>query len=85
MNNFMVSSYNGYRPSQTGCDYFYPQCSIPLSTLQKSLCDELAAIEGKEFTVDRWIRPAEANGSLGGGGITCIVQDGQVFEKAGEY
>ena len=50
---------------------------------QKSLCDELAAVEGKEFAVDRWLRPAEPDGSAGGGGITCILQDGQIFEKAG--
>ncbi|KAF4522739.1 hypothetical protein B566_EDAN009284 [Ephemera danica] len=29
------------------------------------------------FTVDRWQRQE------GGGGITCVIQDGQVFEKAG--
>lgn len=32
---------------------------------------------GKKFIVDRWVRKE------GGGGITCILQDGDVFEKAG--
>lgn len=32
---------------------------------------------GKRFIVDRWQRKE------GGGGITCVLQDGDVFEKAG--
>lgn len=32
---------------------------------------------GKRFLVDRWLRKE------GGGGITCVLQDGDVFEKAG--
>ncbi|NP_001191537.1 coproporphirynogen oxidase [Aplysia californica] len=32
---------------------------------------------GKKFLVDRWLR------EQGGGGITCVLQDGTVFEKAG--
>lgn len=44
--------------------------------------DFVKALEGAEnfgrrFTVDRWQRPE------GGGGITCVLQDGDVFEKAG--
>ena len=48
--------------------------------LQHSFCRELEKFEGqdgKRFKVDRWIRKE------GGGGITCILQDGKVFEKAG--
>jgi len=30
-----------------------------------------------KFQTDRWTREE------GGGGITCIIQDGHVFEKAG--
>lgn len=32
---------------------------------------------GKKFHIDRWLRKE------GGGGITCVLQDGDVFEKAG--
>lgn len=44
--------------------------------------DFVKALEGAEnfgrrFHVDRWERPE------GGGGITCVLQDGDVFEKAG--
>lgn len=31
----------------------------------------------QNFVVDRWTRKE------GGGGITCVLQDGRVFEKAG--
>jgi len=39
----------------------------------------LEAEENSEtrFQVDRWLRKE------GGGGVTCIIQDGEVFEKAG--
>ena len=33
--------------------------------------------QGQKFRVDRWTREE------GGGGVTCIIQDGHVFEKAG--
>lgn len=32
---------------------------------------------GRKFLVDRWTR------TEGGGGITCVLQDGDIFEKAG--
>lgn len=47
--------------------------------LQYDLCKALEAQEegGKKFRVDRWSREE------GGGGVTCIIQDGDTFEKAG--
>lgn len=45
--------------------------------LQAQFCRELERFEGKKFRVDRWQRKA------GGGGITCVLQDGKTFEKAG--
>lgn len=49
--------------------------------LQSEFCKALEAEEenGMKFTVDRWRRhnPSE------GGGITCVIQDGETFEKAG--
>ncbi|KAJ8315339.1 LOW QUALITY PROTEIN: hypothetical protein KUTeg_007489 [Tegillarca granosa] len=47
-------------------------------TIQHEVCRALEAEEGeKKFLVDRWTRKE------GGGGITCVLQDGKVFEKAG--
>ncbi|XP_058821702.1 oxygen-dependent coproporphyrinogen-III oxidase [Topomyia yanbarensis] len=47
--------------------------------IQADFCRALENEEnfGKKFTVDRWERQE------GGGGITCVLQDGDVFEKAG--
>ncbi|GAM40673.1 hypothetical protein TCE0_039r13202 [Talaromyces pinophilus] len=44
---------------------------------QKKITDELSRIDGKAFQADEWTRPN------GGGGISCVLQDGNVFEKAG--
>ena len=46
--------------------------------VQYRLCRELSAFEPeKAFRVDRWERKE------GGGGISCVLQDGKTFEKAG--
>jgi len=46
--------------------------------VQKEFCSELEHEEsGMKFKVDKWVRKE------GGGGITCVMQDGKVFEKAG--
>ncbi|GAB6032516.1 hypothetical protein CHUAL_011412 [Chamberlinius hualienensis] len=47
--------------------------------VQGQVCRALEALEdnGTKFKIDRWQRKE------GGGGVTCIIQDGAVFEKAG--
>ncbi|XP_068175317.1 oxygen-dependent coproporphyrinogen-III oxidase, mitochondrial isoform X2 [Antennarius striatus] len=44
---------------------------------QAEFCRALEEVDGGTFKVDRWQRKE------GGGGITCVMQDGKVFEKAG--
>ena len=44
---------------------------------QQKIVHELSMIDGKEFQADTWTRPN------GGGGVSCVLQDGNVFEKAG--
>ena len=49
-------------------------------TIQRKLCRELERYEeadGKRFVVDKWLR------EKGGGGVSCVLQDGRTFEKAG--
>ncbi len=52
-------------------------------SVQHQLCRELERLEAdkgsppKKFKVDRWTRKE------GGGGISCVLQDGKAFEKAG--
>ncbi len=49
-----------------------------LLQLQNNICDALAKEDGgKTFSVDEWQR------ELGGGGKSCVLADGDVFESAG--
>ena len=47
------------------------------SALQERIVSALEVVDRKGFTRDSWQR------AEGGGGTTCIVEDGQVFERAG--
>ncbi|KAM7220513.1 Coproporphyrinogen III oxidase [Rhypophila decipiens] len=44
---------------------------------QKEIVRALEEVDGSKFRIDEWQRKE------GGGGITCVLQDGNVFEKAG--
>ncbi|KAK3684247.1 Coproporphyrinogen III oxidase [Podospora appendiculata] len=44
---------------------------------QKEIVRALEGVDGTSFRVDEWQRKE------GGGGVTCVLQDGKVFEKAG--
>lgn len=52
---------------------------LMIMKIQADFCHALENEErfGEKFKVDRWLRKE------GGGGITCVIQDGDVFEKAG--
>jgi coproporphyrinogen III oxidase len=45
--------------------------------LQGRIVTRLEAIDGREFVEDRWQRPD------GGGGVSRVLEDGRVFERAG--
>ena len=56
-----------------------PAVQTYLQELQSRICDELSAIDGSAtFDTESWDRPE------GGGGITRVLSEGAVFEKAGE-
>jgi coproporphyrinogen III oxidase len=48
-----------------------------IKTNQQEIVRALEKLDGSKFAIDSWERPN------GGGGITCVLQDGKVFEKAG--
>lgn len=52
---------------------------LMIMRVQAELCKALEEEESPnhKFTVDRWQR------TEGGGGVTCVIQGGQIFEKAG--
>ncbi|MFN7835157.1 MAG: oxygen-dependent coproporphyrinogen oxidase [Burkholderiaceae bacterium] len=45
--------------------------------LQETIVVALETLDGKAFFRDTWQRPA------GGGGLTCVLENGHVFERAG--
>lgn len=49
-----------------------------ISRVQQEICKGIEEIDGDVFRMDEWAREGH-----GGGGKTCILQDGNVFEKAG--
>ncbi len=51
--------------------------------LQHRICAELELTDGQaKFIADEWERP-DLNGTYGGGGLSCVMTNGGVFEKAG--
>jgi len=52
-----------------------------LASLQASIVAAIEAVDGQRFRKDAWTKPdGEA---LAGHGLTCILEDGAVFERAG--
>ncbi|MBI3044180.1 MAG: oxygen-dependent coproporphyrinogen oxidase [Betaproteobacteria bacterium] len=48
-----------------------------LLELQQTIVARLAAVDGRGFRQDEWTRPE------GGGGITQLIEEGDIFERAG--
>ena len=56
----------------------YERAASRWSELQSAICAALEAVDGSaRFSTDRWERPG------GGGGVSRVLEDGAVFEKAG--
>ncbi|XP_051870960.1 oxygen-dependent coproporphyrinogen-III oxidase, mitochondrial [Pristis pectinata] len=59
-------------------DEIRTKMELLIMEVQADVCKALAEVDGGQaFKVDRWHREE------GGGGISCVLQDGKVFEKAG--
>lgn len=57
---------------------FAKDLAAALRGMQDSICDALTAIDGKKkFSTDEWQREE------GGGGVSRVLEDGRVLEKAG--
>jgi len=48
-----------------------------LTGLQNRIVGRLETLDGNEFRRDAWIRPE------GGGGVSCLIEDGKLFERGG--
>ncbi len=48
-----------------------------LTELQELIVERLEQLDGRSFRRDAWQRPE------GGGGLTCLIEDGNIFERGG--
>ena len=46
--------------------------------IQAEVCKKISAIDGQKFRIDRWERK-------GGGGILCVIQDGELLASCYYY
>jgi len=61
----------------------HERASALFKEIQSHICSALETVDGSAlFLSDEWSR-TDANGGHGGGGLTRILADGAVFEKAG--
>lgn len=62
---------------QTSTTYSSERVKVMLQTLQANIVKALETLDGKDFHTDTWER------EQGGGGITRVIEDGNVFERGG--
>lgn len=76
---FMAEPITAVEKLQNSRNKMRTKMELLVMKTQGDFCKALELLEnnGSSFKVDRWFRKE------GGGGITCVLQDGQVFEKAG--
>ncbi|CAM5080214.1 unnamed protein product [Eretmochelys imbricata] len=76
--DFMAPPVSGLRELRSRRQDVRSRMEMLIMETQSQVCRALAQVDrGAAFTVDRWERKE------GGGGISCVLQDGNVFEKAG--
>lgn len=75
---FMSTTITDIEQLQKSQDNMRTKMELLVMKTQADFCRALESLEyDGTFKVDRWTRKE------GGGGVTCVLQDGQVFEKAG--
>ncbi|XP_004465990.1 oxygen-dependent coproporphyrinogen-III oxidase, mitochondrial [Dasypus novemcinctus] len=75
---FMASPVTDLRELRRRPDDMKTKMELLIMETQAQVCQALAQVDGgASFSVDRWERKE------GGGGISCVLQDGHIFEKAG--
>ncbi|CAG9562291.1 unnamed protein product [Danaus chrysippus] len=79
LKNYMAEPITPISELEKNQDDMKTQMELLIMRIQAEFCRALEKEEDEEskFKVDRWKRKE------GGGGITCVLQDGRVFEKAG--
>ena len=68
---FMAESLTDANSLENSMDDMKSRMEVMILGVQADICRRLAAIDGQEFRVDRWLREE------GGGGVSCVLQDGK--------
>lgn len=75
---FMAEPVTGVETLEKTQNDIKTKMELLILRIQADICKALEEVDGEEkFTVERWQR------AEGGGGITCVMQDSNVWEKAG--
>ncbi|KAL2090055.1 hypothetical protein ACEWY4_014743 [Coilia grayii] len=75
--SFMCTPVTDVEVLQQRKDQMCTRMEMLIMETQAAFCKALQQVDGGTFRVDRWQRKE------GGGGISCVLQDSKVFEKAG--
>lgn len=68
---FMAEPLTDVQRLENSMDDMKSRMEVMILGVQADICRRLAAIDGNEFRVDRWVR------EQGGGGVSCVLQDGK--------
>ncbi len=80
-NNFLEKMNTSNKIYKTETKEFRGKWIDYIYQLQDNICNALTGEDGKSnFKTDKWVRGKKGKG---GGGITRVIEDGNVFEKGG--
>ncbi|KAF7268845.1 hypothetical protein GWI33_018189 [Rhynchophorus ferrugineus] len=75
--NFMAPPITPVEKLEKNSDDMKTKMELMIMKVQHEVCRALENEDTTKFKIDRWERKE------GGGGISCVLQNGKVFEKAG--
>jgi len=76
---FMATPVTSLKTLSSNKEDIKSRMELLIMEIQAEVCKALVEVDGQsQFIVEKWSRTKD-----GGGGITCVMQDSQVFEKAG--
>ncbi|XP_076258847.1 oxygen-dependent coproporphyrinogen-III oxidase [Rhynchophorus ferrugineus] len=75
--NFMAPPITPVEKLEKNADDMKTKMELMIMKVQHEVCRALENEDTTKFKIDRWERKE------GGGGISCVLQNGKVFEKAG--
>lgn len=76
---FMAEPLTQPESLENSMDNMRSKMEVMILGVQGDICRRLAEIDGKDFRVDRWERKE------GGGGISCVLQDGKSYRTVNPF